>query len=67
LKKERTKASLLGPLRMGKSARAFLKKESQKKKIMRNEEGTSHQCYWHNIGSGTQGSKFRELVVPQKP
>ena len=28
---------------------------------------TNHQCYWHNIGSGTQGSKWRELMAPQKP
>ena len=53
LEKERTKVSLLGPPRTGKLARDFLKKEPQKKKIMKNEEGTSHYCCWHNIGSGT--------------
>ena len=66
LEKERTKVSLLGRPIMGKSARGFLKKEPQKKKIMKNEEGTNHQCCWHNIGSRTQGSKWRESMVPQK-
>jgi len=44
LEKEGTKASLLGPPRTGKLASDLLKKELQKKKVMRNEGGTSHQC-----------------------
>ena len=46
--------------------KAFGKKH-QKKKIMRNKEGTSHQSGWHSVGSGTRGSKREELVVPQNP
>ena len=34
---------------------------------MRNEEGTNHQCCWHNIDSGTQESKLRESMVSWKP
>ena len=34
---------------------------------MRNEEGTSHQCCQHNIGFGTQESKWKESMVLQKP
>ena len=41
----------------------LLGKKYQKKTIMRNKEGTSHQSCWHNIGSGTKGSKGGELVV----
>ena len=42
-------------------------KKHQKKKIMRNKEGTSHQSCWHNIGFSTQGSKGGESVVPWNP
>ena len=51
---------------MGKLAKGFLKKKPQKKKIMRNKEGTSHQCCWHNIDSGTQGNKWEESVIPRE-
>ena len=42
LEKERTKGQPSRTPRMGKSTRGFLKKEPQKKKIMRNEERTNH-------------------------
>ena len=46
-----------------KVSKRLLGKKHQKKTIMRNKEGTSHQSCWHNIGSGTKGSKGGELVV----
>ena len=50
-----------------KVSKRFLGKKHQKKKIMRNKEGTSHQSCWHNIGFSTQGSKGGESVVPWNP
>ena len=50
-----------------KVSKRLLGKKHQKKKIMRNEEETSHQYCWHNIGSGTQESKLGELVVSREP
>jgi len=41
LEKEGTKASLLGPPRTGKSASGLLKKEPQKKKVMRKGPATN--------------------------
>ena len=49
------------------SQQETLGKKCQKKKIMRNKEGTSYQSCWHNISSGTQESKGEELVVPWNP
>ena len=40
-----------------KVSKRLLGKKHQKKKIMRNKEGTSHQSCWHNMGFSTQGSK----------
>ena len=34
---------------------------------MRNKEVINHQCYWHNIGFGTQECKQGESVVPWDP
>jgi len=45
LGKQRPKVSPLGPPRTGKLAKDLLKREPQKKEIMKNKEGTGHQCY----------------------
>ena len=50
-----------------KVSKRLLEKKHQKKKIMRNKEGTSHQSGWHSMGSSTRGSKREELVVPRNP
>ena len=50
-----------------KVSKRLLGKKQQNEKIMRNKEGTSHQNCWHNIGSGTQGSKGGESMVPRNP
>ena len=50
-----------------KVSKRLLGKKHQKKKTMRNKEGTSHQSCWHNMGSGTQRSKGGESMVPQNP
>ena len=49
-----------------KVSKGIVRKKPQKKKIMMNKEGISHQCCWQNIGFSTQGSKWEESVVPQK-
>ena len=54
LGEEKNKSQPSRTPRTKKSANGLLKKEPQKKKIMRNKKGTSHRCCWHNIGSGTQ-------------
>ena len=67
LERRRTKGQLFKDTPEWKVSKRLLRKKPQKKKIMRNEEGTSHQCCWHNIGSSTQGSKWEESVVSQEP
>ena len=67
LEGKRTKGQLLKDTLERKVNKRLLGKKHQKKKIMRNEEETSHQYCWHNIGSGTQGSKWGELVVSREP
>ena len=67
LEGRRTKSQLFKDTPEWKVSKRLLGKKHQKEKIMRNKEGTSHQCCWHNIGSGTQESKWGESVVPQNP
>ena len=40
-----------------KVSKRLLGKKHQKKKTIRNKEGTSYQSCWHNMGSSTQESK----------
>ena len=67
LEGRRTKSQFSEDTPERKVSKRLLGKKHQKKKIMRNEEETSHQYCWHNIGSGTQGSKWGELVVSREP
>ena len=67
LERRRIKGQLFKDTLKRKVSKRLLEKKSQKKKIMRNEEGTNHQCCWHNIDSGTQESKWRESMVSWKP
>ena len=66
-KGRRTKGQLSRDTLKWKLSKRHLGKKHQKKKIMRNEEGSSHQCCWHNIGSDTQRSKWGESVVHREP
>ena len=66
LERRRIKGQLFKDTTEQKVNKRFLRKKLQKKKIMRNKEGTSHQCCWHNIGSGTQGNKWEESVIPRE-
>ena len=53
LEKRRTKGQLSEDTLEWKISKRLLGKKHQKEKIMRNEEGSSHQCCWHNTGFGT--------------
>jgi len=45
--------------------KTFKETAPKEKKTMRNKERTSHQSGWHNMSSGTEGSKGGESVVPR--
>ena len=57
LERREVRGQLFKDIPERKVSKRLLGKKHQKKKTMRNKEGTSHQSCWQNMGSSTWGSK----------